>query len=901
VGKLLIKLEKDADKLVPLQCLSAMSAHSAQCFIPSIKVIIPLLLSYCKDLKCEQYNEQVIKCNKADAALITIVNLFNKIPKEMSEFSNILLNTADVYISFDPGYDESVAVPMEDDSGWGTEAVNDVNNLDDDMSWKVRKGCAQIIESIAKLRPDDVKLTYLKIVEKLQTRLTERDDNVRKEVVNAFVAMIKSSMVEIIDSSMNLSIGNMDSVFGLEPLSMGKQKSSFQDIVSIIPDIIKKLIVMISDKKPDIILLGLQALSAITLAYCNLVHSNIADVVKAFGNIIKDETISCSVSALNILKTLFKNCGSIKIFSPYLENINAIMTTAFNSKHNKIVYEALKASCEYAKILHPIEKQPLSPECAPYATKLYALIEKLFMATELELSIKDISGISMGKIVQYLGSIISDAKMEAILLKYKEKLESESTRIHALKSLFLVIKSIPEGKYEKCLLAIIPEVSALIRQKSRRFRMLGVQLLQAIESKFPKLVQQKSKDFIDDMLHSPLEEDAGITNIILQITVQVLPHISKDLTESVYGMAKKLIKSSNIKDHDISIVNKIFEILVSWKNLDEMFKDLILDIGTCDIASVAMCVAYLCLKFDNKSILIQCIQNVVKTGVEKNLKKLSLYIIGEIGKIKDLSKEKELCDSIFKQLINETEEIKSICANCLGRLVIGNTAYFLPIIMEQIKSKKQSYLMLIAIREVIITNSAALDKYLDKIMSLIQETASAAEQGIRIIIAEIIGKLYQEYKQKAEQWIINLMKDPNPSISSAFLLSFKYATNRQNVDFTLINNVIPQILEILKKSNDLVIKENGFTSLTTLAYNIPNIISLYSDQINALISVEATINKSLIKLIDFGAFKMTEDTGAPVRKQALSLLQVMVMKCNDKVNYSQVFKQVADGLSNFII
>ena len=148
-----------------------------------------------------------------------------------------------------------------------TDIVQEVNYVVDDMSWKVRKGSAQIIECIAKLRADDMKAYYMQIVDKLRNMLNERDDGVRKEIVNAFIATIKSSIVESVDANLSLSISNMDSVMGMEGLSLDRQKSSFQDIVELIPDIIKKLIKMISDKKADNKLFGLIALSALTQAY----------------------------------------------------------------------------------------------------------------------------------------------------------------------------------------------------------------------------------------------------------------------------------------------------------------------------------------------------------------------------------------------------------------------------------------------------------------------------------------------------------------------------------------------------------------------------------------------------------------------------------------------------------
>ena len=116
-----------------------------------------------------------------------------------------------------------------------------------------------------------------------------------------------------------------------------------------------------------------------------------------------------------------------------------------------------------------------------------------------------------------------------------------------------------------------------------------------------------------------------------------------------------------------------------------------------------------------------------------------------------------------------------------------------------------------------------------------------------------------------------------------------------------LNTILPIFSQIINETSNLEIKESAFTSLATLAHNSPQIIGSNADTLNAIISKEAAINHSLKQLIDLGPFKITEDKGAPTRKQVLSLLQVMINKANDKVNYILIFEKVLEGLCILLI
>lgn len=86
-----------------------------------------------------------------------------------------------------------------------------------------------------------------------------------------------------------------------------------------------------------------------------------------------------------------------------------------------------------------------------------------------------------------------------------------------------------------------------------------------------------------------------------------------------------------------------------------------------------------------------------------------LLCLGEYGKLNDLSKDNVL-DLIQKSFDHSNEEVRQAASISLGKLTIGNAAFFLDKVLSLVKnsSAQKKYLFLNTIREIIIHNSVCL-------------------------------------------------------------------------------------------------------------------------------------------------------------------------------------------------
>ena len=81
---------------------------------------------------------------------------------------------------------------------------------DDDMSWKVRRASAKTLEALISTRHDMVVEFYRKVSPELISRYKEREENVKVDVFNAYIALLKQTRTVIgttvgVDQSMEFS------------------------------------------------------------------------------------------------------------------------------------------------------------------------------------------------------------------------------------------------------------------------------------------------------------------------------------------------------------------------------------------------------------------------------------------------------------------------------------------------------------------------------------------------------------------------------------------------------------------------------------------------------------------------------------------------------------------------
>ncbi|ETN80879.1 hypothetical protein NECAME_02278, partial [Necator americanus] len=135
-----------------------------------------------------------------EALLQSLETFTYRCPREMAVYQDRILKIVTSDLTYDPNYSYS---DDEDDSsmelGEGDTDEDDAEDYsdDDDMSWKVRRASAKTIEAMIVSRRDQLPSSVQTLGPLLISRLREREENVRVDIYNAYIAILSQARLVV--------------------------------------------------------------------------------------------------------------------------------------------------------------------------------------------------------------------------------------------------------------------------------------------------------------------------------------------------------------------------------------------------------------------------------------------------------------------------------------------------------------------------------------------------------------------------------------------------------------------------------------------------------------------------------------------------------------------------------
>ncbi len=144
-----------------------------------------------------------------------------------------------------------------------------------------------------------------------------------------------------------------------------------------------------------------------------------------------------------------------------------------------------------------------------------------------------------------------------------------------------------------------------------------------------------------------------------------------------------------------------------------------------------------------------------------------------------------------------SEECKIAAAYALGNVTVGNMATFLPAILEALNKSKHQYLILSALKEVILChhqNDGNFDigPYVNQILPYLLQYCESLEEGVRNMVADCFGSLIV---QKPSSLVDTLLRTTSQGTSSAkwtMATALKYAVS-SGAPLPEVGSVLPQV------------------------------------------------------------------------------------------------------------
>ena len=575
------------------------------------------------------------------------------------------------------------------------------------------------------------------------------------------------------------------------------------------------------------------------------------------------------------------------ILQPVIAPIINIVISLISDPWYRVISYSMKVLSAIIKVMRPIDinnndntnsntNNNTSYQFYNFVEPMYNAIKARLLISDIDVEIKEGAIDAMSTIMFYFGDRLVD-EQSGILSLFLQRLESEVTRMSALRALAVVASS------PLCLdlTTIIPKATSLLssflRQQSRVLKQSTLQCIDALINAThlqSSLSLLQVKTILTDISTLISDTDLHLTQMSLKVCLCVISNVADAapiVCEEILPKAMDLAYSSLLQGKALfSLIQLLQELIlrnVSTVTFDDMLQALTQRVGTLELprqtlSNLSRCIAGITMK-----VSAEVIEDTVHKfamelhGDNDNKKHLSLLSIGELGRQTDLSGSPYLKDLILEcfESNHMREETKTAAAFALGHLAVGSMSTYLPIILQAVESSKHQYLLLAALREVIIVHAntgKSFMQYVDSILPGLIAHSTAEEEGVRNMVAECLGALTAIHDSVMIP-LIQQMASRTDNVYGRWTAatSIRYLFSRHTPSPLLCGpGAMEDILRVLLPDTDLEVRKSTLLLVNAAVHHHPEALASFIPTL-ILPQVIAALEVKLERVVDLGPFK----------------------------------------------
>ncbi|KAL3700206.1 hypothetical protein R1sor_018228 [Riccia sorocarpa] len=891
-----------------IQMIGAFCRAVGYRFGPHLNEVVPLLINYCETAS---ENDDELRENSLQA----LESFVLRCPRDVSEHTNTILDLALEYLSYDPNFtddmDEDVDEDMEGDEEEDEESADEYSD-DEDVSWKVRRAAAKCLSAVISSRPELLTTLYTKASPKLIERFREREENVKIDVFNAFIDLLRQTG--------SVTKGSADLQRGGSPLYMLQQE---------VPKLVKALNKQLREKSVKTKVGAFSVLKELVIVLPNCLSDHISSLVPGIEKALNDKASNSNLKteALVFVRLVMAS-HSPSVFHPHIKALSAPVLASVSERYYKVTAEALRVCGELVKAIRPSLDKPADFNFVPYVQPIYVAIFKRLTAQDQDQEVKECAISCMGLVISILGDQLKN-ELGTCLPLLLDRLRNEITRLTAVKAFATIAESPLKIDLSSVLEQVVTELTTFLRKANRALRQASLGTLNALLIAYSNKISPSSYESIITELSSLISDaDLHMTALALELCCTMMldkqhhGNAGVAVRERVLPQALILVKSSLLQGQALQTLQGFFAALVQSANtsFDSLLEALLSTAKNSGshggpaskqaFHSIAQCVGVLCLAAgDTKcSSTVAMLINSLKGGSGNDATTLlSLLCLGEIGRRKDLSPHVNIEGVVIASFQSPSEEIKGAASYALGNIAVGNLSKYLPFILGQIDNQsKLQYLLLHSLKEVIARQS--LDEVgkvefketdVQKILSLLFTHCESEEEGVRNVVAECLGKLALIEPEKLVPALKERTASPSAFTRATVVIAIKYTIveRPQPID-AYVKPCISSFLMLIK-DEDRHVRRAAVSALSTAAHNKPALIMDLLPTLLPLLYDQTVVKKELIRTVDLGPFKHTVDDGLELRKAAFECVDTLLESCLDQIDPSAfISPYLLSGLSD---
>ncbi|CAJ0590216.1 unnamed protein product [Cylicocyclus nassatus] len=904
--------------VVGLTCVARSSGARFSDYVPRV---LPALLDHVESADDDELKE----------ALLQALETFTyRCPKEMAAYQDRILKIVTEDLTYDPNYsysDDEDESSMECEGGDTDEDDAEDYSDDDDMSWKVRRASAKTIEAMIVSRRDKLQESVQTLGPLLISRLREREENVRIDIYNAYIAILSQARLVVPnalaavhkdgDPEEPIAIGS--TLFSPSALSP-EQQSLLEAVAAQSDPLLKAVMKQLRLKSPRTRSLSFELLANFVRTLPGSLASFLPSLLPGLANAVLDKSSGApmKIDALSLLSRIMKSHDH-SVFAPHLRSIVQLTIGAIQDSFYKVSAEGLGVASQLVPVIRDCNGGKLVP------TLYKAIFEKLKI-NDIDQEVKERAIYAAGLFVANFASDMLSMVPTTLELMV-ERLRNEMTRLYAVRALIMIVESrSTQVDLSEVAPVLLPIMTDFLKKNSRALRIGTLHLLEALLTRddLPSLDSDDLSQAIAELPALIKESDLQIAQLSLKcITVgleahpaRVAPHLPSILSAVIHLSQSALLQGATLQACLDMIRTLVSKPIPGKPNFEELLDQLtapVYDVPNLSrqafqsISAATGVVAAASGDIEKARSLADKLADQLRNEKSTDsIRLFSVHALGELGRRCPRVYENSHLEPeklIIPAFNSNSEDLKAAAAQALGALAVGNHARFLPFILNEIQTQpKRQYLLLHALKEVIgheSTNIVPIEVFrsrISEIWPVLVAHADGNEEGTRNVVAECLGKLCVIDPHGLLPELKNLVTSPSARVRSAAVTAVKFmiSDEKRPID-AVLQQCIGEFLQTMT-DDDLNVRRVALVVLNSAAHNKPSLIRGLLDVLLPSVYAETQVRKELIREVEMGPFKHQVDDGLDLRKSAFECMYTLLESCLEKLEIFEFINYVENGL-----
>lgn len=626
------------------------------------------------------------------------------------------------------------------------------------------------------------------------------------------------------------------------------------------------------------------------------------------------------IEALSFVQTLIRHHDPRAFFGSLGKLMPAIFTCA-QDRYFKIAAEALRVIAKVAKAIMA------SPDfdASGFVGTVYKVTLDRLSATDQDAEVKQCAITGMADIIGVLGDLLG-GELGTCLPILVDRLGNEVTRLTAVKAFASIAVSPLNIDLSSVLGDVVNELCGFLKKSDRALRQGSLSTLVALSSTV-SAAGMNGQQLITEVAELISDSDLYLSQLALQVCNAMLvvyptAECAHTLQANVWAPAFALLQSPLLQNSGaeraaMELVSQIVKVGAPGFN----FQALLPVVTGCVVgraiggggageitrqalSSLAQCVAAMCATATPAEVTKTVGEFIAAVGQEVAVTCLSLLSLGEIGRRADLSAHGALESTVMSVLSDSSEEVKNAASFSLGNIAVGCMDKYLTILLEAVTSKPgQQYLLLHSLKEIIKrvsedeSKAQAMTGYTATMLPLLYNHANSAEEGVRNVVAECLGKIAILEPERLGE-LKAMASSGEAAIRQTVATAVRHAVSDKAtaVDERLAADA--EVFLALIDDEDLGVKRAALLTLNTLIHSKQGVVRPILANLVEKVYRETVIRPELIHKVMLGPFSHMVDDGLDARKAAFECVDTLVANCIDALEPQACLAAIISGVAD---